>query len=121
MKNNSKSLGTAKQFLGKKVEVVVDRKLGSKHPKFGFVYEVNYGYVPGVKMPDGEDLNCYCLGWDTPQEKIRGRAVAVVHRLDDDDDKLVVAAPGLSLEPADIGRAVAFQEKYFRHDLLLAD
>ena len=33
------------QYLGKDVKVVMDRPLGSKHPKHGFKYEVNYGFV----------------------------------------------------------------------------
>ena len=45
---NSKSLEIAKQFLGKEVEIIIDRKRGSKHPEFGFVYETNYGYIPGA-------------------------------------------------------------------------
>lgn len=113
MKKNSKSFGIAKQFLGKEVEVVIDRPLGSRHPEFDFVYEVNYGYVAGVKMPDGDDLDAYCLGWSKPQSICRGKVIAVIHRFDDDDDKLVVAASGLS--PAiDIEREIAFQEKWFK-------
>lgn len=46
----------ARDFLGQEVEVVVDRPLGSKHPKHGFAYEANYGYIPGTKSPDGEEL-----------------------------------------------------------------
>jgi inorganic pyrophosphatase len=51
--NKSKSLEIAKQFLGKEVEIIIDRKLGTKHPKHGFVSEVNYGYLLGVEAPDG--------------------------------------------------------------------
>ena len=29
-------------YLGQKVNVIIDRPLGSKHPKHGFLYEVNY-------------------------------------------------------------------------------
>ena len=61
----SKSFKIAKEFLGKKVSFVIDRPLGSKHPKYGFVCEVNYGYLEGVKAPDGEDLDIYYLGIDT--------------------------------------------------------
>lgn len=43
----NKTLEIAREFLGKKVSLIFDRPLGSKHPKYGFVYEVN-GYVPGV-------------------------------------------------------------------------
>ena len=35
----------AKDYLGKKVNVIIDRKLGSKHPKHNFIYPVNYGYI----------------------------------------------------------------------------
>jgi len=35
--NSSKSLKLARQFLGKEVEIVFDRPLGSKHPKYGLI------------------------------------------------------------------------------------
>ena len=38
-----KSVG-ATDYLGKNVSIVIDRKLGTKHPKHGFIYMVNYGY-----------------------------------------------------------------------------
>lgn len=37
-------------FIGQKVNVIVDRPLGSKHPKHGFTYEVNYGYIPNTNQ-----------------------------------------------------------------------
>lgn len=46
MNNMSRSLLLAEQYLGKEVSIIMDRPLGSKHPREGFVYEVNYGYVP---------------------------------------------------------------------------
>src|SRR3990172_5327665 len=84
------SLGTSKRFLGKKVKLIIDRPLGSKHPEYGFVYEVNYGYIKGVKSPDGEDLDAYYLGEDKPLGMAEGICIAIIHRLDDNDDKLVV-------------------------------
>jgi len=56
----------AKEFLGKKVEMVIDRPLGSKHHKHGFLYEANYGYIPNTKSPDGEELDAYYLGAKVP-------------------------------------------------------
>lgn len=44
-------------YLGQKVNVIIDRPLWSKHPKHGFVYEVNYGYIPNTISPDGKLLN----------------------------------------------------------------
>ena len=60
----------------------------------GFLYPVNYGYLPGVPAPDGEDLDAYVLGVDQPLERFEGICIAVIHRLDDADDKLVVVPPG---------------------------
>ncbi len=112
--NESKSLELAKELLGKSVEVTMDRPLGSKHPKHGFVYEVNYGYIDGITAPDGEELDAYFLGVDTAVEKTQGVCIAVIHRLDNDDDKLVVTPNGVELSDEEIMNAVNFQEQYFK-------
>jgi len=77
-------------FIGQKVNVVIDRPLGSKHPKHDFTYEVNYGYIPNTKSADGEELDVYVLGVDTPITETKGVCIAVIRRTDDDDDKLIV-------------------------------
>ncbi len=115
---DSKSLELAKQFLGKEVEVVFDRPLGSKHPKHGFIYDVNYGYVEGVKAPDGEELDAYYLGTDQSLQKITGVVKAIIHRLDNDDDKLVVMPKDLFMTDDEIERSVNFQEQWFKHEIL---
>jgi len=119
MKNaDSKSLQLAKQFLEKEVEVIFDRPIGSKHPNYGFTYECNYGYLEGVKAPDGEDLDAYFLGTDFPLEKSRGIVRAIVHRLNDDDDKLVVIPKDVTMLDDEIEKAISFQEKWFKHKIL---
>jgi inorganic pyrophosphatase len=56
-----------RSFLGKTVYILIDRPLGSKHPKFSnLVYPIHYGYIPGVLGGDGEELDVYLLGVDTP-------------------------------------------------------
>lgn len=120
MENNeeSKSLKLARQFLGKEVEVMFDRPIGSKHPKYGFNYEVNYGHLDGVKAPDGEELDAYYLGTDQPLQKIKGVVKAIIHRQDDDDDKLIVMSYDLNMSDNEIEKAVNFQEKWFKHEIL---
>ena len=51
----------SKEYIGKIVDLVIDRTFGSKHPKHGFIYPVNYGYVPGTVSGDGEELDAYLL------------------------------------------------------------
>lgn len=113
-----KSLLIAQGHLGKKVRVIIDRPLGSKHPKHGFVYEANYGYLPGVKSTDGEDLDVYYLGVDKPLKEAEGICIAIVHRENDDDDKLVIVPEGTLLNDQEIMKAVNFQEQYFKSKVL---
>ena len=115
---NDSSLTIARQYLGQEVEVIIDRPLGSKHPKYGFIYEANYGYVPGTKAPDGEELDAYFLGVDKPLQKAKGICIAIVHRLKDDDDKLVVVPKGRSLTDEEISKSVHFQEQWFEYEIL---
>lgn len=116
----SKSLELAKTFLGKEVEVVFDRPLGSKHPKHNYIYEVNYGYLPGVKAPDGGDLDAYYLGSDKPLNKASGYVLAILHRLKDDDDKLIVINRDQVLTDDEIEKMLYFQEKFFEHEIIRA-
>ena len=59
----------AEDFLGKMVEVTVDRPLGTRHLRHpAIVYSVNYGYVP------------YVLGVEEPLREFRGRCAGIVRR-----------------------------------------
>lgn len=115
---DSISLQLAKHYLGKEVEVVVDRPLGSKHPKHGFEYEVNYGFIENIEAPDGEDLDAYYLGVDRPLERAKGVCIAIAHRRDDDDDKLIVVPPGIKMNDAQIMSAIHFQEQWFETEIV---
>jgi inorganic pyrophosphatase len=114
----SKSLDLAKHYLGKKVLVKMDRKLGEKHPKWGFVYEVNYGFIPGTTAPDGEELDAYVLKVSEPKEEYGGVVAAIVHRTDNDDDKLVVIPEGETITDEEIEKMTEFQEKWFKHEIV---
>jgi inorganic pyrophosphatase len=116
----SKSLELARVFLGKTVTVTIDRPLFSKHPKWDFVYEANYGYIPNTLAPDGAELDAYFLGVDKPLEKATGVCIAIVHRLNDDDDKLVVVPETIEMSDEAILEAVHFQEQFFDHVLVKA-
>jgi len=115
---NSKSLELARKYLGVKVEVTMDRPLGTKHPKHDFVYEVNYGFIEGVKAPDGEYLDAYYLGVAEPLEKSEGEVIAIVHRKNNDDDKLVVVPEGINFTDEEIMKQVHFQEQWFESEVI---
>ena len=106
------------KYIGQIVYVKIDRPLGSKHPKHGFEYKVNYGFIPYTKSGDGEELDAYVLMEDKPLEEYIGRCIGVVHRTDDDDDKLIVVPEAYDLADEIIEEDIAFQEKWFKHILL---
>ncbi len=106
------------KYIGQLVQVKIDRPLGSKHPKYGFEYPVNYGYIPYTKSGDGEELDAYVLMIGKPLKEYLGRCIGVVHRIDEDDDKLIVVPEAYDLADEQIEKDIAFQEKWFKHMLL---
>ena len=102
-------------MIGQSVTVIVDRPLGSRHPYHpDLVYPVNYGFIPGILAGDGEEQDAYILGIEEPVERFEGRVIAVIHRLDDVEDKWVLAPAGSVYTAEQIAAATAFQERYFR-------
>lgn len=108
----------AKMFLGRQVAVRIDRPLGSKHPKHGFLYEVNYGFVPETHAPDGEELDAYVLGVNESLQEFTGVCIAVIHRTDDEDDKLIVVPTDVVMTDEEIRKATHFQEQFFTSVIL---
>ena len=107
----------AKDYLNKMVHVKMDRPLGITHPKHGFVYEVNYGYIPNTISGDGEELDAYVLGEHKPLNEFDGRVVAIIHRTNDNDDKLVVMKDGRNYTDEQIEALVEFQEQWFKYEI----
>ena len=106
------------EFLNKIVTVKIDRPLDSKHPKYGFVYPVNYGFVPNTISEDGEELDCYVLGINKMIENFEGKCIAVIHRNNDNDDKLIVVPKGTNYNDAEIRELTNFQEQYFESEII---
>ena len=107
-----------KEYLGKIIKVVIDRPIGSKHPKYDLIYPVNYGYVPNTISGDNEELDCYILGVNKPLKEFKGKCIAIIHRLNDNDDKLVIVPEHKIFSNEEIEKEIDFQEKYFKHIII---
>jgi len=104
-------------YIHKVVNVIIDRPLNSYHPKHNFKYEVNYGFIPDTKAADGEEIDVYVLGVNKPLKKYQGICIAIIHRLNDDDDKLIVVPKNSDLNDftdQKIKEITDFQEQYFK-------
>jgi inorganic pyrophosphatase len=108
------SYNEIKKFLEQRVEVKIDRPLGSAHPKHGYIYPLNYGYIEGIKAPDGDELDAYILGIFTPLTTFTGICIAIIHRLDDEDDKLIIVPEGKEYSNEQIIALTEFQESFFK-------
>lgn len=102
-------------YLGRTVEVKIDRPVGYRHHKHGIelTYEVNYGFLPGVLGGDGEELDVYVLGPDKPLDRFTGRVIGIVFRRDDEEDKLIAAPEGAAYTAEQMAEMIRFAEKYY--------
>ena len=106
-------------MLGKMIDVVIDRPLGSAHPDDPqCIYLLNYGFVPGVYAGDGEEQDVYILGVSEPVTEFDGVVVAAICRKDDREDKLVAVPAGKCYHQGQIAEAVHFQEQYFESKII---
>lgn len=105
----------ARYFLGKTVSIVVDRPLGYIHKKqnWSITYPVNYGFIPNTIAGDGEELDVYLLGVSEPVKEYECQIVAISHRDNDSEDKLIGVPAGVQFTKDEIKNAIHFQEQYF--------
>ena len=110
----------SKDFLNKIVDIVIDRPLGSKHSEKypNHIYPINYGYVPNTISGDGEELDCYILGVFELLKTFKGKCIAIIHRINDNDDKLIVVPEGKNYSDTEISVLTEFQERFFKSNIV---
>ena len=122
-----KSLEIANNDKSKKLRSIANEKLCFGHrfhchrdsrPTDG-ERPINYGYVEGITVPDGEWQDAYILGVDEPIQEFTGKVIGVIHRLDDVEDKWVVCPENMSFSEKEITEKTDFQEKFFKTEILV--
>ena len=83
------------------------------------IYKTNYGFVPNTIGGDGEEIDCYILGENEPLKKYKGKCIAVIHRLNDNEDKLIIATSNKQYTEKEIKEMTNFQEKYFKSVIIM--
>ena len=108
--------GEIKIWLGKKVRIVIDRPLGSKHPdpRFETIYPINYGFIPNTLSDAGnEEIDAYVFGPTEPLKEFEGIVIAGIKRDSDEEIKLIVSS-GQDYSIEEIEKLTYFQEKYHK-------
>ena len=105
-----------KEYLNKEITVTMDRKMGDKHPKYDWIYPINYGEIKGVKSGDGDDLDAYVIGPEKPMSVFTGKCIAYIERKDNPEDPklIVVSEDKENITDEEILEIVDFQEKWFK-------
>ena len=108
-------------YLGKQVNVVIDRAINTKHPKDDTIYKLNYGYLPNTLAPDGKEIDAYVVGVYEPIKQIEGMVIAIIKRKNDIEDKLVVKPLNIKqdFDKEQIKELTHFQEQYFDIDIIM--
>ncbi len=107
----------ASDYLGKNVNLIIDRPLGSKHSKYNFIYPLNYDYVPNTISGDGEEIDAYLLEIFEPiNEYKQGKVIAYIYRIND-DDKLIVVPDNCNYTNDQIRALTEFQERFFKSNI----
>ena len=101
-------------FLEKELHIKIDRCIGSKHPNWGYIYPINYGYVPGTQALDGDEIDAYLLGIFEPVKEFIGTCIAIIRRVNDNEDKLIIVPKGKNYTDEQILALTEFQERFFK-------
>lgn len=106
------------KYLNEILEIKIDRPMGSKHPKHGFIYPINYGYVPNTVNDNGKELDAYVLGVYEPLDSFTGKCIAIIHRTNNNDDKLIIVPENKAFTNEEVKVLTDFQEQFFESIIL---
>lgn len=104
--------------MGKRVNVVVDRPLGSKHPVQNYIYPVNLGRT---FTEEGDTIDAYVLGVFEPITEYKGIVIGIIERTDLQEPIFVVAESLNRYSKEQIKALTEFQEGRFNSTLYAYD
>ena len=107
-------------ILGRTVRIKIDRPIGSVHPKHpNLIYPINYGFVENLMGGDGEEQDVYLLGVNEKVMEYKAKVIAVVHRLNDNEDKWVACPANMDFSREEIFKNIYFQEQFYRSEIFM--
>lgn len=112
------NLSMIRREIERHVVVYVDKPMGSIHPRFGWNYPINCGYVRHACTIYGDDLTAYIIGIDRPVDIFSGKVIAVVYRQEDKSYRLVVAPDGMDFNDSEIAKALEFDVRDSKYEIL---
>ena len=103
-------------FLGKIINAKIDKPIGSIHSNY--IYPINCGYTSYTLNNKVKKIECYILGIYEPIEEFSGKCIAIIHRINNQEDKLVIAPENENFSTPEIRVLTAFQERFFENKII---
>lgn len=120
-KDNSEEV-EMKSLIGKELDAIITRPIGTVHPRYkDIIYEVNYGILKDYELKDNKELKTYIVGESMPTSQngiYHGKVLAILHRLNDDNDRIIIAPIGRTLSDDEIISKTEFAEQYFVSEII---
>lgn len=111
-----------KSLIGQELDATITRPIGTVHPRYkDIIYEVNYGVIKDYKLNDDRELKTYIVGESMPTElngTYHGLVVGILHRLNDDNDRIIISPIGRRLSDEEIISKTEFVEGYFVTEII---
>lgn len=109
---------SAYEFIDKTVRIEISKTKPQKVNKLQNIYPINCGYVPDVLDGDGKKIECYIVGIDKQINEFTGKCIAVLHKFDNTEDKLIVAPNDQNYSDNQIRDILKFQEKNYLNEII---
>ena len=109
-----------REYLNKRLKSLLIGPLCSKHPEHEIYYLLNYGYIPNTISEDGEEVDAYVIGEFQPLKEFEGVVIAIIHRKNDVEDKLVISKHPHKYSKEQIQALVEFQERFFDLEIIMS-
>ena len=101
-----------KQFIGRRVKVIVDRPLGSTDPECGYIYPINCGRVPDESANADSKLDAFILGLCEPINTFEGDCIAIIEKQGEHIGQLIIVPSGAALSDEAIRESFRFHDSF---------
>jgi inorganic pyrophosphatase len=97
----------SKEYIGQTVTIIIDSQMGTKHPKLGYYFPINFGHIENSK------IEALVIGVFKPIQKFTGKVIAILSENSESKAFLIVAPNGKTYTDEAILALTEFRNNIF--------
>ncbi|MNT24200.1 hypothetical protein D3C72_1596630 [compost metagenome] len=109
---------TSYELIDQTVRIEIPKSVMKKDKNIGTSFPINFGVIPDVLDGDGKKLECYIVGTENIKNEFTGKCIAVLHKFDNTEDKLIVTQSDKNFSDNEIREILKFQEKNYLNEII---